>query len=221
MSFPADFYPLLCLSFPMFLLVSASRAASSAMEPTALASPRNYSSRAALLCCSVLHTFEHRNIRDLTAEPENNPIDGMDLMFPLQRRRERQTDSFFLPAAPCVGPFDHFYFSQPGGRADNSLPEQDYLYGYLFPERTKFTRIDIQNDLRTQVVAAAPGRVIWLDLVWQMETTDESIHTAWRWLCAMILVRQIQTVHCLCALTKNVCGCRIKSKPETCSAKSA
>lgn len=156
---------LLCLSFPIVLLVSAcAEPASSAMEPTALASPSQLFQPAQPSSAAPSSTpLSTETSEILTAEPENNPVDVMDLMFPTpaaQGTPNRQLLFYQPPLA--LGPFDHFYFSQPVGRADNSLPEQDYLYGYLFPETNKVhTGIDIQNDLRTQVVAAAPGRVIW------------------------------------------------------------
>ena len=64
------------------------------------------------------------------------------------------------PWAPTE--FDHFYFSRPIAADQINWPLADYRYGGIFLPEVVHTGVDIPAPLGTSVLAAGPGKVVWV-----------------------------------------------------------
>jgi len=62
----------------------------------------------------------------------------------------------------ALGPHDHFYFQRPIAADEVNWPVADYRYGgTFFSSDIVHTGIDIPAPLKTPVLAAGPGKVVW------------------------------------------------------------
>jgi murein DD-endopeptidase MepM/ murein hydrolase activator NlpD len=62
----------------------------------------------------------------------------------------------------ALGPHDHFFFSRPIAADEKNWPLPDYRYGGIFfSSEIVHTGIDIPAPLRTNIIAAGDGRVVW------------------------------------------------------------
>ena len=62
----------------------------------------------------------------------------------------------------ALGPYDHFYFSRPIAADEVNWAVADYRYGGIFfSSEIVHTGIDIPAPLKTPVLAAGSGRVVW------------------------------------------------------------
>ena len=64
------------------------------------------------------------------------------------------------PWAPTE--YDHFYFSRPIAADQINWPAADYRYGGIFLPEVVHTGVDIPAPLGTPVLAAGPGKVVWV-----------------------------------------------------------
>ena len=64
------------------------------------------------------------------------------------------------PWAPTA--YDHFYFSRPIAADQINWPLADYRYGGIFLPEVVHTGVDIPAPLGTPVLAAGPGKVVWV-----------------------------------------------------------
>jgi hypothetical protein len=64
------------------------------------------------------------------------------------------------PWAPTE--YDHFYFNRPIAADQINWPLADYRYGGIFLPEVVHTGVDIPAPLGTPVLAAGPGKVVWV-----------------------------------------------------------
>lgn len=64
------------------------------------------------------------------------------------------------PWAPTV--YDHFYFSRPIAADQINWPLADYRYGGIFLPEVVHTGVDIPAPMGTPVLAAGPGKIVWV-----------------------------------------------------------
>lgn len=62
----------------------------------------------------------------------------------------------------ALSPYDHFLFTRPISVDEVNWPLPDYRYGGVFFDDVVHSGIDIDASPSTPVLAAAPGRVIWV-----------------------------------------------------------
>jgi len=64
------------------------------------------------------------------------------------------------PWAPTA--YDHFYFSRPIAADQINWPLADYRYGGIFLPEVVHTGVDIPAPMGTPVLAAGPGKIVWV-----------------------------------------------------------
>lgn len=66
------------------------------------------------------------------------------------------------PVPFALTPFDHFLFARPIAADEINWPLANYRYGGNFFEDVVHTGVDIPSPLGTPVLAAGPGKVVWV-----------------------------------------------------------
>ena len=91
------------------------------------------------------------------------PVPPLKITFPTPGAEPKSIWRPALYDIPfALGPFDHFYFSRPIPVDQVNWPLADYKYGDFYPGRDiVHTGVDIDAPTGTEVMAAAPGKVIW------------------------------------------------------------
>jgi murein DD-endopeptidase MepM/ murein hydrolase activator NlpD len=66
------------------------------------------------------------------------------------------------PVPWAVNPYDHFFFTRPIPVDEVNWPLANYRYGGIFFEDVVHTGVDIPGPIGTQILAAGPGKVVWV-----------------------------------------------------------
>lgn len=118
---------------------------------------------------TIVENLSSTPINNLLPEPNSRanqavtPLPPLKITFPTPGAEPKSIWRPALYDVPfALGPFDHFYFSRPIPVDQVNWPLADYKYGDFYPGRDiVHTGVDIDAPTGTEVMAAAPGKIVW------------------------------------------------------------
>jgi hypothetical protein len=106
------------------------------------------------------------------------PAPDHPLLFTLPTPADEPRSAWRPPLYPvpwALTQFDHFYFARPIAADQVNWPTADYRYGgVFFSNNVVHTGVDIPAPSGTQVIAAAPGTIVWAG--WGLFSGDPGNH---------------------------------------------